>query len=473
MHEIIIAALGPGAKELLTVGSREAMERAKCLVLRTGRHPVAEWLSQNGISYDTLDALHEACEDFDQLIECAARDILARAERAPVCYAVADPTCDETAQRLLSLAPARVLPGVTYAAQLLAACPQKRPVRVCEASALTVAGADEPLCCVELSGKQLAGACKLSLLAWYAPEHPVFFFPPSQKAAREYAVIPLCELDRQKRYDHTAAFLVAPPALERKQRFDFQDLVRVIAYLRGDNGCPWDKKQTHQSLRQYLIEEAYETAAAIDSEDWEHVADELGDVLLQVVLHADIGAQYETFTLGDITTAICRKMISRHPHVFADAHADTAEEVLANWDKLKQKERGMQTQGALMRDTEKGLPALMRAVKVQKNARRVGFDFASPLDALSKVSEEASEVQAELAAARDPAKELGDLFFACVNVARLCDVEPELALVAATEKFIGRFSRMENAIKTDGKSLEDLTISEMDVYWERVKSLEA
>ena len=202
----------------------------------------------------------------------------------------------------------------------------------------------------------------------------------------------------------------------------------------------------------------------------DHLADELGDVLLQVAFHADIAESAYEFTMQDITTAIVHKMLYRHAHIFGNVHCDTPEEVANSWEKLKKAEKGLMSQGSVLADVSKSLPALMRAEKVQKKAAQVGFDWDTPQDALPKVHEEADEVLTELQNARDPGEELGDLLFSCVNVARLSGIDPEQALKNATEKFIKRFSAMENLIKLDEKSLKDLTLSEMDVYWNRVKA---
>lgn len=243
-----------------------------------------------------------------------------------------------------------------------------------------------------------------------------------------------------------------------------------MAILCGPEGCPWDREQTHQSLRPYLVEEAYETLDAIESGNDERIADELGDVLLQVVFHGRIGQDHGTFTDLDITTAICKKMLYRHPHIFGDAACHSADDVAANWEQLKKREKHLETVTDAMKDVSPSLPALMRAAKVQRKAKQVGFDWDTPQDALQKVHEEADEVRQELDAQGKPGEELGDLLFSCVNVARLCGEQPELLLKSATEKFIHRFEVMENLLKQDGKSLEGLTLREMDVYWEKVKA---
>lgn len=468
MNKITVVSLGPGNREYLTLGAVEQMEKAGRVLLRSGRCDAADYLAERGIAFQTLDALHEECEDFDELIEKAATAVLKMAQESDVCYAVFDAAADETVRALHAQAEIDLLAGVSLSSPFLSAAPQEK-IEVQTASALEITGIQNPLLIVECDSRMLMGDCKLQLLKWYDPDQPVYFFAPSVALKRAYTVLPLCDIDRQEGYDHTCAVLIPAAALTERRRFDFFDLVRVMTILRGENGCPWDKEQDHQSLRKYLIEEAYETAAAIDEEDWPHVADELGDVLLQVVFHAHVGSQYGTMDLSDITSAICRKMIDRHRHIFGTDQCETAEDVVRNWEKIKKAERGFTKQSDVLQGVSNGLPPLMRASKVQKKARDVGFDWDDPRDALKKVHEEADEVLEELDAHRDPTEELGDLFFACVNAARLSGVEAECALQQATEKFIRRFSLMENAILRDGKRLEGLTLSEMDVYWEGSK----
>lgn len=468
MNQITIVSLGPGPREYLTLGALSALENAKKLVLRTNRCDAAEYLLEKGISFESLDHLHEACEDFDELIAACVSHLLKMAEEGDLCYAVLDATADETVRELMEHAPADIIPGMPLSAPFLSAAPQEK-IEIQTASSLEITSTQNPLLILECDSKMLMGDCKLQLLKWYDPDQPVYFFAPAKGGQRSYEILPLSDVDRQPRYDHTCAVLIPSVSLIFRKRFDFYDLVRVMAILRGENGCPWDREQDHKSLRKYLIEEAYETAAAIDEEDWDHVADELGDVMLQVVFHAHVGGQYGTMELSDITTYICRKMIDRHRHIFGADKCETAEDVLINWEKIKKEERGFKTQSDVLNGVSRGLPPLMRAGKVQKKARDVGFDWDDPRDALKKVHEEADEVLEELRQGNDPTEELGDLFFACVNVARLSGVEAETALQQATEKFIRRFTAMENAILRDGKRLEGLTLSEMDVYWEGSK----
>ena len=255
-----------------------------------------------------------------------------------------------------------------------------------------------------------------------------------------------------------------------RERYTAEDLLQIIRILRDrENGCPWDKEQTHESLLTNLLEESYEYIQAVRDGEIDHMYDELGDVLLQVVFHAEIARQHGDFEINDVTTAICRKMIERHTHIFGTATADTAEDVLTNWEAIKRRQRGITSHAQAMEDVSTGLSPLMRASKVQNKAAKIGFDFSSAREALEKVYEEAGEVSENLDAQADPEMELGDLLFAIVNVCRLSGKNPDIALFSATNKFISRFRHMENAIKKSGKCIEDLTLSEMDVYWDAGK----
>ena len=481
MQKIIVVPLGPGAPEYLTLGAINALKSASQVILRTEKHGAVEYLTKQGIVFQTLDALYEECDDFDALNAKVSQTLWEAAQKGAVAYGVADSMTDDTVHTLLKEAGPKkqveLMAGVPLSATAFSALPNMpagQPVRIMPASAWRHAELmpSEALLVTELNSRLTAGEIKIWLMSLYAEEGEVLYFPPGEQARRQCVSLPLIDLDRQKKYDHTSAVFVPASPMNSRIRYDFADLLNVMDRLRAPDGCPWDKEQTHESLRPYLLEEAYEAVGAITDGDMDHVADELGDVLLQVVFHAKIGSQHGEFDIQDVTTAICRKMISRHAHIFGDVKCDTAEEVLASWDSLKRKERGLSTQAAVMADVPKHLPALMRAQKVQQKAKQVGFDWDDPKEALKKVLEEADEVLQELINGTDPSEELGDLLFAVVNVARLCKKQPELLLMAGVEKFIARFERMEKAIVEDGKALELLTLSEMDVYWKKEKLLE-
>ena len=422
--------------------------------------------------------MYDQYEDFDEMHAAMAKRLWDMAAQAPVTFAVIDAQTDGAVRALRATVPVEgkvaILPGVTQADACLALLPEgfalTGSVRVLPAVDALYAAADPatPLVITEIWDRVLASDVKLRLAEIYGDEAEMVLFPSSVKINRKPLVMPLMELDRQRTYDHTVCLFLPAMDITQRKRYCFDDLLRVMHLLR--QRCPWDAQQTHESLCKYLIEEAYEAVAAVGEDDMDHLADELGDVLLQVAFHADIARDSGEFTIDDVTTAIVSKLLYRHAHIFGDVHCDTAEEVTASWESLKKAEKGLTTQASVLADVSRGLPALMRAAKVQKKAAHVGFDWDSATEALPKVHEEADEVLAELENHRDPGEELGDLLFSCVNVARLCGLEPEELLTQATDKFIKRFTTMEKLIISDGKSLGGLTLAEMDVYWCRVKT---
>jgi len=250
-------------------------------------------------------------------------------------------------------------------------------------------------------------------------------------------------------------------------------LVGIIKRLRGEGGCPWDIAQTHESLKSCLVEEAYEVNEAIDNEDWDNLEEELGDVLLQVVFHGNLGEEKEKFDLRSIANRECEKMISRHPHVFSNNSIETIDTVLEKWENMKRKERkGTLTDG--LEHIPKSLPALRRSFKIQRKAAEVGFDWDDVRDAFDKIHEETSELL-EACSGTDVRKiheELGDLLFAVVNVARFLKVDPEDALNSTSQKFIRRFGFMEETALARGGRLEDMTLKDMDRLWLEAKERE-
>lgn len=251
-----------------------------------------------------------------------------------------------------------------------------------------------------------------------------------------------------------------------------QDLADIVALLRDPaKGCPWDKVQTHQSIRQNFLEETYEVADAIDLADSHLLCEELGDVLLQVALHTQMEAEQNSFTLEDVTTGICKKLILRHPHIFGDVKADDSETVLKNWEAIKRQEKGRTTAAENLDSVPSALPALMRSRKVQKRAADYGFNYADVSGAMADLDSEVDELKAAIAAAdsENIAEELGDVLFSVVNVSRFVKVEPEEALGRATAKFVRRFKAVEALCAAAGKELEGLSAEELDKLWKQAK----
>lgn len=257
--------------------------------------------------------------------------------------------------------------------------------------------------------------------------------------------------------------------LVSKNSYDLNDLIQIVKILRGPGGCQWDGEQTHQSIRRNFLEEAYEVAEAIDQESPEHLQEELGDVLLQVVFHASIEEDKGRFDLNDVADGVCKKLIYRHPHVFGTVSVSSTDEILSNWEDLKKLEKGQASQADALDAVARSLPALWRAEKVQKKAAKVGFDWDDVSGAVDKLSEEVDEVKAAINGSGNPFEELGDLLFAAVNTARFLNIDPEDALHAASDKFAARFRRVEDAVTAQGKRMEDMTLAQLDDIWNRIK----
>jgi len=253
-----------------------------------------------------------------------------------------------------------------------------------------------------------------------------------------------------------------------------EDLIEIMAKLRGNPGCPWDKAQTHESLKPYVIEEAHEVVDAIDRKSSKDLIEELGDLLLQIVFHCRIAQERGDFDIGDVIEGICEKMIRRHPHIFGHVTVDGTQQVLRNWEEIKREEKDMKSEAESMMSLPKSLPALMKAFKVQEKAARVGFDWDDVKGALDKVYEELDELQEVYNAGNSDKirEEMGDLLFACVNVARFLQVEPELALNDAVKKFINRFNFIEEAAAKFDKDLKDMSLQEMEELWQQSKNQE-
>ncbi|WP_294515372.1 nucleoside triphosphate pyrophosphohydrolase [uncultured Intestinimonas sp.] len=260
---------------------------------------------------------------------------------------------------------------------------------------------------------------------------------------------------------------------EQKPSYDVSDLVEIVRILRAPGGCPWDREQDHKSIRRDLLEEAYEVAEAIDEESPEHLKEELGDLLLQVVMHARMEEEEGRTDLNGVADGICKKLIYRHPHVFGDVTVTGTGEVLANWDELKKKEKHQETAADSVDAVARSLPGLWRAEKIQKKAAKVGFDWDSVDGAMAKLREETEELQTAIAEGSNVSEELGDLLFAAVNVARFVKADPETAMTAACDKFARRFRAVEEAARAQGKDLTSMTLAEMDALWDAVKQQEA
>lgn len=259
-----------------------------------------------------------------------------------------------------------------------------------------------------------------------------------------------------------------------KEKYNFYDLVEIVKKLRAPGGCPWDMEQDHHSIRQNFIEEVYEAIEAIDSEDTELLKEELGDVLLQVVFHAEMESEKNSFDIDEVSDDICKKLIIRHPHVFSNVKADTTDQVLKNWDAIKMKTKSQNSQSEVLKGISRSLPSLMRSQKIQQKAAKVGFDWDSVDGAMDKLDEELLELR-EAIKENDSThieEELGDVLFSTVNIARFVHTDSEKALYNACEKFIRRFSKMEKLANEKKIKMDEADLTTLDELWEQAKQME-
>lgn len=259
---------------------------------------------------------------------------------------------------------------------------------------------------------------------------------------------------------------------KQKECYNIEDLVEIIRLLRAPGGCPWDAEQTHESIKKNLIEETYEVIEAVNKDDKALMCEELGDLLMQVVFHAQMEAEEGSFDFNTVADGVCKKLVERHPHVFGEVNVESVDDVLTNWDAIKRKSKGQKTTTESMFSVPRELPALMRATKLQKKAADVGFDWPDVSGALDKLSEEIAELRAAIDAGdrQNIKEELGDILFSAVNVSRFVKADAEEALTDASDKFLARFTQVEALANERGVDMKNSTLEELDALWDEVKA---
>lgn len=259
---------------------------------------------------------------------------------------------------------------------------------------------------------------------------------------------------------------------KQKNSYDMQDLIDIMRILREPGGCPWDAEQTHESIKKNLIEETYEVIEAINKNDKELLCEELGDLLMQVVFHAQMEKEVGAFEFNDVTDGVCKKLIERHPHVFGQVSISGVDDVLTNWDAIKRKTKGQKTTTQSMNSVPRELPALMRATKLQKKAADVGFDWSDASGALDKLEEEIAELRQAISNedSVNMAEELGDVLFSAVNVSRFIKTDAEEALTAASDKFLARFTKVEALAQERNIYMKSSSLEELDLLWDEAKA---
>lgn len=470
---IHVVGLGPGPAELVTPQTLAFVEGSAPVILRTRHHPTVAQLPSLAVAQD-CDDIYAANHSFEDIYAAIADRVLATAAGGRgVVYAV--PGHPLIAERSVALlleraraagVPVRVYAAVSFvdvAATALAI--DLGGVQLCDALDLRI-DAQRPALISQIHDRDAATTLKLRLLEAYPGDHPATVLSALGSANERIRAITLAQLDHTPFGHLDALYVPAIAAIDDVRRFD--GLAYIIQRLHAVDGCPWDLEQTHATLRPHLLEESYEALEAIDSGDPEALSEELGDVLLQVLMHAAVAERQDEFTFADVTEHIARKLVRRHPHVFGEAVANSAEDVYKNWEALKQAEK---PRSSILEGVPSTLPALAASQSIQGRARRIGFDWPDIEGPLEKLAEEIGE----FARANGPAErddEFGDVLFVIANIAQRLGIDAEQALRGANDKFRRRFGILERLAADRRLELKELDLTALDSLWDEAKTLE-
>ena len=483
MGSLTIVGLGPGAKEDLTLATLDIIKSHKEIYLRTEKHPSVDYLKDKGISYKTFDSIYEEKDSFDQVYQEIVNILIDKAKTNKVVYAVpGHPYVAEETVRLLIKAceregiPRVVHPALSFLDAMFTAL-ELDPIKgfkLLDGMQLEKQEPDPSVINIvtQVYDSFIASQVKLRLMNYYRDDQEIFVVQNAGIPGLErIEKIPLYMLDRLDWIDYLTSLCISGIDSFQKKYYNVNNLIEIMEVLRSKEGCPWDSMQTHDSLKQYLIEETYEVLEAIDKEDDFLLEEELGDLLLQIIFHSQIAKERNVFSIDDVVSGICEKMIFRHPHVFKNAKADNIDEVMSTWEEQKRQEKQIKNIADSMEMIPKELPALLKSEKIQKKAADVGFDWDDIDQVVAKVKEELNEVmQAKASNNLDHIKEeAGDLLFAVVNLTRFLKVNPEIVLNSACSKFIARFRYIEARVKEANKDLKTMSLEEIDDLWEESK----
>ena len=532
MGKIIIVGLGPGAAGNLSLETMGLLQSGAQVILRTAVHPTVAELAKAGVKFTSCDAFYEQGANFEEVYNHVVEHVLEAAQQGDVVYAV--PGSPLVAERTvvllreaaknqqvdLAIKPAMSFLDLAYVELGIDPIAGLRIIDAQDFGAAAEAG-QYPLMITQVYSQLVASDLKITLMDALPDDYEIYFLRNLGLPDEECRPVQLFELDRQPHIDHLTSVFVAPlpkeyvaaeedgdqlevhyasaeeledydeddveyyeenqleedeverlAASSSYEDVDIQPLVEVMRILREPNGCPWDREQTHASIRSNMIEEVYEYLEAVDDNNLEGMREELGDVLMQIVFHARMAEEAGNFDLQDVIDEVTDKLIRRHPHVFGNTVVSDSDQVLVNWEAIKKEEKKERT--SVMDGVTKDLPALLRAYKIQGKAAKVGFDWQTSAPVWAKVEEEIAELKEALALNDRAAaeRELGDVFFALVNYARHQQLEPETALNGTNNRFEKRFRYVEQQVQAAGRAWQEYTLEELDGYWEEAKALE-
>lgn len=480
---ITIVGLGPGDSQLWTLAAAQLLQEAGEVYLRTDHHPSAAEISATTYSFDEW---YERFDAFEEAHQAVAAEIIRLGQRTRgVVFAVpGHPNIDDpvmpyvrTRASAASL-PVTIIPGVSTLEAILTTLDVGKLSQLQIIDAPELASRyhpplepDRPALILNLHGQTTVTQIQQSLLNAYPDDFVVTLVQAPGTRLEQVWKCHLAKLSLQPKLDRLLHLYLTAD----KSYSGFSTFQETIAHLRSPEGCPWDRKQSHQSLRPYLLEETYEVLETIDADDSAALAEELGDLLLQILLHTQIATDNGEFKMRHVIDHINRKMLRRHPHVFGDVVVSHAGEVTANWEEIKKAEKSAKGQlppvSSALDGVPQGLPALAQALAISKKAVRVGFEWPDVDGVLDKITEEAREV-AEAVDSAHLESEIGDLLFSVVNLARWHGIDPESALRATNARFVRRFKKMEALVRAKAQTLSQLTIDDLDALWEEAKRSE-
>ena len=484
--KIIVVGLGAGNEDQLSLGIYKILTNQKSdIYLRTREHPVVSFLDEEGVVYETFDMLYDTLKDYDQVYQEIARILIEKAGQGKqVIYAVpGHPMVAEKSVQYLIDAQDKVNLEILGGESFLDAVFTSLQIDPVEGF-LFLNGEEikrediqptKHMIISQVYDQWVASEVKLTLMEVYPDEWPVVIASNlGIKGSESVKEIPLYQLDyNPEEFHHLSSVFVRKTDRQKIIHSQFSKLVEVINTLRSPNGCPWDRAQNHQSIRKNLIEEMYELLETIDQLDMDHMKEELGDVLLQVMLHSQFAAEDGYFHIYDVIKDLNDKLVRRHPHVFGNEEAEKEEEAFLHWEKIKEQEReeqGKEERQSILDGIPKGIPEILRAYKLQSKAAKVGFDWDDIEEVYRKIEEEIQEIKQ--ATPDEQKSEIGDLLFAAVNLARFMKVDPEAALAMTNHKFKQRFHYIEEQIKQKQLTLGEVSLEVMDQLWNEAKEKE-